>query len=78
MNLQIAFGRAALTLALVLVGFEALAQSYPSKTVRIIKERLASQAYEPIGGTPEKFARAIGSDIERYGKVIREAGIKAD
>lgn len=43
-----------------------------------IKERLASQAYEPIGGTPEKFAQAIGSDIERYGKVIREAGIKAD
>jgi len=43
-----------------------------------IKEKLSSQAYEPIGGTPEKFAQAIRSDIERYGKVIREAGIKAD
>ena len=36
MNLRIGFGRAALTLALVLVGFEALAQGSANKTVRII------------------------------------------
>jgi len=43
-----------------------------------IRERLLAQANEPVGGTPEKFAEAIRADIERYGKVIREAGIKAD
>ncbi|MBI2317506.1 MAG: tripartite tricarboxylate transporter substrate binding protein [Betaproteobacteria bacterium] len=43
-----------------------------------VKERLRSQFYEPIGGTPEKFAEVIRADIERYGKVVREAGIKPE
>lgn len=43
-----------------------------------VKDRLLSQFYEPIGGTPEKFAEVIRADIERYGKVVREAGIKPE
>lgn len=43
-----------------------------------VKERLLSQFYEPLGGTPEKFAQVIRTDLERYGKLIREAGIKAE
>lgn len=43
-----------------------------------LKEKLLSQSYEPLGGPPERFAAVIRSDIERYGKVIREANIKPD
>lgn len=41
-------------------------------------QRLNTLGYEPIGGTPEQFAATIKSDIAKYGKVIRAAGIKAD
>ncbi|HSQ05156.1 MAG TPA: tripartite tricarboxylate transporter substrate-binding protein, partial [Burkholderiales bacterium] len=41
-------------------------------------QRLKSLGYEPIGGTPEQFAATIKSDIAKYGKVIRAAGIKAE
>ncbi len=32
---------------------------------------------EPMGGTPEQAAAYIGAEQEKWGKVIREAGIKA-
>ena len=43
-----------------------------------LREKLAAQFYEPLGGTPERFAAAIRVDMERYGKAIREAGIKPE
>jgi tripartite-type tricarboxylate transporter receptor subunit TctC len=43
-----------------------------------LREKLAQQFYEPIGGTPEKFAAAIKADMDRYGRAIREAGIKPE
>lgn len=43
-----------------------------------LREKLASQSYEPLGGTPERFAAAIRSDMERYSKAIRDAGIKPE
>ena len=43
-----------------------------------LREKLAQQFYEPIGGTPEKFAAAIRADMDRYGRAIKEAGIKAE
>ncbi|MGE5524549.1 MAG: Bug family tripartite tricarboxylate transporter substrate binding protein [Rhodospirillaceae bacterium] len=43
-----------------------------------VLQRLNTLGYEPIGGTPEQFAATIKSDIAKYGKVIRAAGIKAD
>jgi tripartite-type tricarboxylate transporter receptor subunit TctC len=43
-----------------------------------VRERLAVIGLEPIGNTPEQFAAQIKSDIARWGKVIREAGIKAE
>ena len=33
---------------------------------------------EPFATTPEEFAALIRRDHERYGKLIREIGIKAD
>jgi len=40
-----------------------------------LREKRAQQYYEPIGGTPERFAQAIRADMDRYGRAIKEAGI---
>ena len=47
------------------------------KTLRTseIRESLAREGYEPIGDTPEQFAALIKSEVARYGKLIRAAGI---
>jgi tripartite-type tricarboxylate transporter receptor subunit TctC len=43
-----------------------------------VRERLITIGFEPIGNSPEEFAAQIKSDIARWGKVIRDAQIKAD
>jgi tripartite-type tricarboxylate transporter receptor subunit TctC len=43
-----------------------------------LREKLAQQYYEPIGGTQERFAAAIRADMERYGRAIKEAGIQPE
>ena len=40
------------------------------------KERFASQALEPASRTPEQFGDYIKSEAVKWGKLIREAGIK--
>jgi tripartite-type tricarboxylate transporter receptor subunit TctC len=40
------------------------------------RERLASVGTEPVGGTRAQFAAVIKDEVERMGKVIREAGIQ--
>lgn len=40
-----------------------------------LKARLAAQFYEPLGGTPERFAAAIRHDMALYGKAAQDAGI---
>jgi tripartite-type tricarboxylate transporter receptor subunit TctC len=41
-----------------------------------IKERLAAIGVDPVGNTPEEFARQIVSEIEKWGNVIRAANLK--
>lgn len=41
-------------------------------------QRLGALGYEPIGGTPEQFAATIKSDIGKYAKIVKTAGIKAE
>ncbi len=43
-----------------------------------VRERLLAGFYEPIKSTPESFAAVIRGDMERYGKVVREAGIRLE
>jgi tripartite-type tricarboxylate transporter receptor subunit TctC len=43
-----------------------------------VKERLAAQAVEPFTHTPDGFAAFIRADIDRWAKVIKAAGIRAD
>jgi len=41
-----------------------------------IKEKLAALGFDPVGTTPEECASLFKSEIEKWGKVIRSAGIK--
>jgi tripartite-type tricarboxylate transporter receptor subunit TctC len=43
-----------------------------------VKERLAMLGFEPVGSTPEQFAKQIKFEVEHWGKVIRAANIKAE
>lgn len=43
-----------------------------------LREKLLAQSYEPLGGTPERFAEAIRADMERFGKAAHDGGIKAN
>ena len=43
-----------------------------------LRERLSNSGAEPVGSSPAEFAAFIRAEIERYGKVTREAGIVAD
>jgi tripartite-type tricarboxylate transporter receptor subunit TctC len=39
---------------------------------------VTSLALLPMGGEPAALSRAVSSDFNRYGKIIKEAGIQAD
>jgi tripartite-type tricarboxylate transporter receptor subunit TctC len=43
-----------------------------------IRERLVRAGMEPVGSTPEALATMVKSDMARMGKLIRDAGIRAD
>jgi tripartite-type tricarboxylate transporter receptor subunit TctC len=43
-----------------------------------LKQRLANSGVEPLVSTPEHFAEFIKSEIVRYAKVIKDAGIKVE
>jgi tripartite-type tricarboxylate transporter receptor subunit TctC len=43
-----------------------------------IVERLQRDGTEPVGGSPDAFARHLCAEIDKWGKVIRTAGIGVD
>jgi tripartite-type tricarboxylate transporter receptor subunit TctC len=43
-----------------------------------MKERMAANGVDPLGGSPEQFRDFIRSESFRFGKVIKEAGIKGE
>jgi tripartite-type tricarboxylate transporter receptor subunit TctC len=42
-----------------------------------IQERFAALGFEPVGNTPEEAAAMFKSESAKWGKVIREAAIRA-
>src|SRR5258707_4637273 len=40
--------------------------------------RLADQGFDPVGSSPEEFGAYIKSEILKWGKVIRDAGIRPE
>ena len=53
----------------------AIAESLRSPDV---KDRLVADGSETVGGTPAEFERHIRNELERFRKVIREAGIRRE
>jgi tripartite-type tricarboxylate transporter receptor subunit TctC len=52
-------------------------------TVKILADpalrgKLADQGFEPVGDSPEEFGAYIKSEIAKWGKVIRDAGIRPE
>jgi len=43
-----------------------------------VKERVATLGFDIVASTPEEFTAQIKTEIAKWGKVIRAAGIKAD
>jgi tripartite-type tricarboxylate transporter receptor subunit TctC len=41
-----------------------------------IRENMLKSANEPIGGSPEQFARLVRDDTEKYGRLVKELNIK--
>jgi tripartite-type tricarboxylate transporter receptor subunit TctC len=74
----------------VTVGFLAPAGTPPEVVKRLnsdiaavlgmpeVEERLRTLGIDKIAGTPEQFRDVIQADIERYAKIVKETGAKAD
>ena len=43
-----------------------------------VKQRLAADAAEPAGGSPGELAAYLKADYERWGKVVKQAGIRGE
>jgi tripartite-type tricarboxylate transporter receptor subunit TctC len=43
-----------------------------------VLERLANSALDPVGDTPSEFARYLKSEGEKWGRLVKKAGIKAE
>ena len=43
-----------------------------------VRERFAAAGFEPLGGTPEKFAAYLKTETSKWTRVVREADIKID
>jgi tripartite-type tricarboxylate transporter receptor subunit TctC len=41
-----------------------------------VRQRFESLGYDPVGDTPEQYAKAIRDDLEVFTRLIRQAGIK--
>ena len=58
-------------------------QRVADETVKVlamsdVRERLRDQGYETVGSTPEQFGAYIRSELAKWSKVIKSAGIKAE
>jgi tripartite-type tricarboxylate transporter receptor subunit TctC len=43
-----------------------------------MKDRLLSQGADPLSGTPQQLADLVRSELDKYGKIIKAAGIKVE
>jgi len=41
-----------------------------------VRERFDAQGFDPVASTPEEFAARITFEMEKWGKIIKDAGIK--
>jgi tripartite-type tricarboxylate transporter receptor subunit TctC len=43
-----------------------------------VRKRLTALALIPLGGPPERLAKRLRTDIEKYGRVVRAAKMKIE
>lgn len=43
-----------------------------------VKERMAAQGFERLKMTPEEFAVFLRADLDKWGKVVKAAGIRPE
>jgi tripartite-type tricarboxylate transporter receptor subunit TctC len=43
-----------------------------------VQESLAGDGGEPVGGSPEQFARHLVAEIARWRKVVTDAGMRVE
>jgi tripartite-type tricarboxylate transporter receptor subunit TctC len=43
-----------------------------------VKQRLAALGAEPVGNTPDEFGAFIKAEMARWGKIIKEKGIRSE
>jgi tripartite-type tricarboxylate transporter receptor subunit TctC len=43
-----------------------------------VKERFAALGFEPVANSPDEFATQVKSEIAKWGRVVRDADIKAE
>jgi tripartite-type tricarboxylate transporter receptor subunit TctC len=41
-----------------------------------VSERIAREGSDPIGSTPEEFSKRFNSEINKWAKVAKEAGMR--
>jgi tripartite-type tricarboxylate transporter receptor subunit TctC len=42
-----------------------------------MRERMAREGAEPVGSTPEEFAKRLASELAKWAKVVKETGMAA-
>jgi tripartite-type tricarboxylate transporter receptor subunit TctC len=43
-----------------------------------VKESFAAQGAEPFSDTPEQFAQHVRNEYVRFGKAVKDAGLKVE
>jgi tripartite-type tricarboxylate transporter receptor subunit TctC len=43
-----------------------------------VREKMAAQAFDVVGSTPEEMAAVLRSDHQNWGKVVKETGSHID
>ena len=43
-----------------------------------IQQRLETLGFAPVANTPQEFSERLKVEMARWGKVVRDAGIKGD
>ena len=46
--------------------------------VQEVRDRFASDGFEPVGNSPEQFAKFVREEIAKWGKIVRSGGIKGE
>lgn len=43
-----------------------------------IKQRLAAEGVEPVGQAPREFGTFLAAELKKWGKVVADAGLRAE